>query len=172
MSALLGPRTSNFQIVSYEEVRVDGVAPPRKLQNILGDNWPAPPLAINHVTYCYIAPEDSDSIQQYADSIGATFREQSVRRDGSRLARLIYHGDGAHTAFAGSTLQCALVLEDVLSGKWTGYRFLHIVHAPKRIPVAKPVKNDGVKKEEDKDAKEDKGAKDVAAGAMKFSLSQ
>jgi hypothetical protein len=78
---------STFSVVSTETINIEGLAPHARLQNILGDNWPNPPLAIDHVTYCYLAEADSASIQAYAnDELGATFRQQSVRMDGNRSA--------------------------------------------------------------------------------------
>jgi hypothetical protein len=95
-----------------------------------------------------------------------------------RQARLVYHGNNAHQALVGPTIQCSLVVEDVHQGKYAGNRYLHIVYAPRRLVIPKPTKKEDKKpddgKEPDTDKKDslDKDVKALTAGVMSFSLSQ
>ncbi|KJE95472.1 hypothetical protein CAOG_05921 [Capsaspora owczarzaki ATCC 30864] len=122
--------TSKFHVLGPLNVTLDGVAPVRKLQNIFGNNWPMPPMGLSHVTYCYMAPENEAEIAAVAKKQDATFRNQAVWKDGNRIARLVYHKDGAHTELEGEvTVQ--LVIEDVIEGFHEGKRFLQVIYQPK-----------------------------------------
>jgi len=72
----------SFDIVGVSQLSVNGIAPRRALQNILGDNWPTPPLKINHVSYVYVSGDEE--IQMLADQHGARFRQESVYTDDNR----------------------------------------------------------------------------------------
>ena len=47
-----------IDIVGIIPKSVRGVAPVPALQNILGENWPTPPLQIDGVSYVYVLSED------------------------------------------------------------------------------------------------------------------
>ncbi|KAI8910070.1 hypothetical protein DFJ77DRAFT_115695 [Powellomyces hirtus] len=144
------PRKSDFHVGSTMTINVLGCAPRETLRNIHGFNWPSPPLSIDHVTYSYIDDAQSAQIQQYADACEAGFRHQEVRVDRNRVARLIYHGDGAHVHLKGPVV-CLLVVEDVLEGNYAGTRWLHLVHSPGMAGIPKKPK---IKNEEDANVQE------------------
>ena len=49
----------SFDIVGVAVLSVNGIIAPRPaLQNILGDNWPTPPLKIDHVSYVYVSGDE------------------------------------------------------------------------------------------------------------------
>ena len=73
----------SFNIVGVAVLSVNGIIAPRPaLQNILGDNWPTPPLKIDHVSYVYVSGDEQ--VQNLADQYGAQFRQESVYTDGNR----------------------------------------------------------------------------------------
>ena len=73
----------SFDIVGGAVLSVNGIITPRPaLQNILGDNWPTPPLKIDHVSYVYVSGDEQ--VQNLADQYGAQFRQESVYTDGNR----------------------------------------------------------------------------------------
>jgi hypothetical protein len=71
-----------FEIMGVLPLSVHGIAPRPALQNILGDNWPTPPLKIDHVSYVYVS--GVEQVQALADQHGARFRQESVYSDGNR----------------------------------------------------------------------------------------
>jgi hypothetical protein len=72
----------SFHIMGVSKLSVNGIAPRRALQNILGDDWPTPPLQIDHVSYVYVSGDEE--IQMLADQHGARFRQESVYTDDNR----------------------------------------------------------------------------------------
>ena len=72
----------SFNIVGISQLHVNGIAPRRALQNILGDNWPTPPLLIDHVSYVYVSGDEQ--VQLLADQHNARFRQESVYTDDNR----------------------------------------------------------------------------------------
>lgn len=75
---------STFQIVGGDSLNCLGLAPRYKLRNIPGNNWPFPPLAIDHVSYTYLDEEALAEIEELAEMYEATFRSESVYVDGNR----------------------------------------------------------------------------------------
>jgi hypothetical protein len=134
----------HFKIVGTIPLCVHGLAPRRALQNILGDNWRTPPLAVDRVSYVYISGEEK--AVQLADLYDAKLREQHVYTDGppsvmalseSRKARLIYHGNNAQRDFATQgTIICLVVLETIKKDE----RWMHLVYSPEMImPEERPI---------------------------------
>ena len=66
----------HFKIVGTIPVCVHGLAPRRAFQNILGDNWRTPPVAVDRVSYVYISGDEK--AVRLADLYGAKLREQHV----------------------------------------------------------------------------------------------
>lgn len=73
---------STFQIVGHVQLDIDGLAPRDGLVNILGNNWPAPPMNCGYVSYVYVAGEDRAVV--LAAQYNATFRAEYVRVDRNR----------------------------------------------------------------------------------------
>ena len=56
------------------------ITPSPALQNdFLSDNWPTPPLKIDHVSHVYVS--GYEQVQSLADQYGAQFRQESVCSD-------------------------------------------------------------------------------------------
>ena len=73
---------TSFNLVGVAKFSVNGIitAPSPTLQNnFLRNNWPTPPLKIDHVSYVYVSGDE-----QLADHYGAQFRQESVYTDGNR----------------------------------------------------------------------------------------
>ena len=71
-----------FNIVGVAKLSVNGIitAPSPTLQNnFLRNNWPTPPLKIEHVSYVYLSGDE-----QLAEQYGAQFRQESVYIDCNR----------------------------------------------------------------------------------------
>src|SRR5258708_11576062 len=79
---------STFQIIGGNMLSCYGLAPRPRLQNILGDHWPSPPLAIDHVSYVYMNETEISNINSLAKEYKATFRSEQVRVDGNRCVSL------------------------------------------------------------------------------------
>jgi hypothetical protein len=154
---------SRVDIVGSEILEFEGLAPRTTLQNILGDNWPNPPLKVDHVSYVYVR-NTFEEAEKLAVEYGATFRKEAVRVDGERytflsqahvprlplsytiksdffcrfrVARLVYHGDGQHNEFATiPVFVCVLVLQtfpEELATKYNTKGYLHLVYVPTKI---------------------------------------
>ena len=70
----------SFDIVDVAVLSLNGIAPRPALQNILCDNWPTPPLKIDHVSCVYVSGDEQ--VQNLADQYGAQFSQESVYTDG------------------------------------------------------------------------------------------
>ena len=59
------------RIVGHNLVEVVGLLPRQDLQNIIGDNWAAPPWTCVYVTYCYLK-DPSSNTEVVARKLGTT----------------------------------------------------------------------------------------------------
>ena len=70
---------TSFNIVGVAKLSVNGIITAPSQNNFLRDNWPTPPLKIEHISYVYVSGDE-----QLAEQYGAQFRQESVYTNGSR----------------------------------------------------------------------------------------
>ena len=71
---------SGQRIVGHDLVKVVHLDTHQNLQNISGDNCPAPSWTCDYVTYCYLRAPPSNA-EAVARKLGATLHTQSIYVD-------------------------------------------------------------------------------------------